>query len=79
MARLRGELPQAYMNCYKQEVRWLFDGTVAVEFDPKLEDGKEVIGFITGRSKEIIQSSVPPNCRPTRPRAVRMPRKGGGR
>ncbi len=47
-SRLHSEEPQAYKNVYKQEVRWLFDNTVAVEFEPELEDGKEVIGFITG-------------------------------
>src|SRR5438874_11214290 len=54
-ARLRAEPPQAYKNCYKQEVRWLLDDTVAIEFDPKYEDGNEVIGFITGRSKKITE------------------------
>jgi hypothetical protein len=54
-ARLRSEPPVTYQNCYKQEVRWLFDDTVAVEFDPAFEDGQEVIGFITGKSKRITE------------------------
>jgi len=78
-ARLRAEPPQAYQNCYKQQVRWLFDDTVAVEFDPKFEDGDEVIGFITGRSEKITELNAPPNRRPPHPRAVRTPRRGGGR
>jgi hypothetical protein len=56
MSRLRNEEPQAYKSVYKQEVRWLFDDTVAVEFEPELEDGKEAIGFITGRTKNITES-----------------------
>src|SRR5437660_10778722 len=65
-ARLRAEPPHAYKNRYKQEVRWLFDDTVAVEFDPAYEDGQEVIGFITGRSKNLTEPSAPPNRRPAR-------------
>jgi hypothetical protein len=56
-ARLRSEPPVAYQNCYKQEVRWLFEDTVAVEFDPTFEDGQEVIGFITGKSKRGLLAS----------------------
>ena len=78
-ARLRAESPQAYQNCYKQEVRWLFDDTVAVEFDPAFEDGQEVIGFITGKSKRTTEPDAPPNRRPARQRAIRAPRRGGGR
>ena len=57
MSRLRSEQPQAYKNVYKQEVRWLFDDTVAVEFEPKLRDGTEVIGFITGKTRRITESA----------------------
>ena len=78
-ARLRSEPPQAYKNCYNQEVRWLFDDTVAIECDPKFQDGNEVIGFITGRSKKTTEPSAPPNRRPPRQRAVRASRRGGGR
>ena len=78
-ARLRAEPPQAYQNCYKQEVRWIFDDTVAVEFDPTFEDGHEVIGFITGKSKKTTEPTAPPNRRPARQREIRPPRKGGGR
>ena len=78
-ARLQAEPPQAYQNCYKQEVRWIFDDTVAVEFDPTFEDGREVIGFITGKSKKITEPTAPPNRRPPRRQAVRAPRRGGGR
>ena len=55
MSRLRSEEPHVYKNCDGQEVKWLFDDTVAIEFDPQFADGKEVIGFITGRSKEITE------------------------
>jgi hypothetical protein len=56
MSRLRGEESLAHKNVYKQEVRWLFHETVAVEFAPELQDGKEVIGVITGRTKKITES-----------------------
>jgi hypothetical protein len=79
MARLRAEPLQAYKNCYKQEVRWLFDDTVAVELNPRFEDGQEVIGFITGRSKKITELKAPRNRRPARQRAIRMRRRGGSR
>jgi hypothetical protein len=78
-ARLREETPQTYRNCYKQEVRWIFDDTVAVEFDPRFEDGQEVIGFITGKAKKITEPNASPNRRPRRRRAVRVLRRGGGR
>src|SRR4051812_17686626 len=55
MSRLRNEQPQAYTNPDGQEVRWLFDDTVAVEFDPEFNDGAEIIGFITGNPKEITE------------------------
>jgi len=78
-ARLRAELPQAYQNCYKQEVRSLFDDIVAVEFDARFEDGQEVIGFITGKSKKTTEPNAPPNRRPARQRTARKPSRGGGR
>ena len=40
MVRLRSEKPVAYKNVYKQEVRWVFDGTMADELNPKLQDGR---------------------------------------
>ena len=56
-ARLRREPPVAYGNRHNQEVRWLFDDTVAVEFNPAFEDGKEVIGFISGKPKKATASA----------------------
>jgi hypothetical protein len=53
MSRLRNEQPQTYRNADGQEVRWIFDGTVAVEHDPVFKDGAEIIGFITGRPTEV--------------------------
>lgn len=53
MLRLRSEEPVVYQNCYGEEVRWIFDDTVAIEYDPQIEDGKEIIGFITGKPKDI--------------------------
>ena len=78
-ARLRREPPVAYKNRYGQKVRWVFDETVAAEFDPRFEDGAEVIGFITGRSKRSTEPDASPNRRPPRRQAVRAPRRGGGR
>jgi hypothetical protein len=52
MDRLRSEEPVVYQNCYGEEVRWVFEDTVAIEYDPVLDDGKEIIGFITGKPKE---------------------------
>jgi hypothetical protein len=49
--RLQNEKPNCYSNCYGDEVRWAFEDTVALEIDPRLEDGEEIIGFITGRTK----------------------------
>lgn len=48
MSRLRDEPSQTYQNSNGEEVRWIFDRTVAAEVDPVLKDGAEVIGFITG-------------------------------
>ena len=79
IAGLQAEPPQAYRNCYKQQVRWIFDDTVAVEFDPRLEDGQEVIGFITGKSKRITEPTASPNRRLARRRTIRAHRRGGGR
>jgi hypothetical protein len=52
ISRLRAEPPVAYMNVDGEEVRWIFDDTVAIEFDPQWKDGVEMIGFITGRPKD---------------------------
>jgi hypothetical protein len=60
MAQLRAESPQTYKNAGGQEVRWIFERTVAVEFDPDFTDGTEVIGFITGRPREITEPDATP-------------------
>jgi|SRR5580765_3070685 len=78
-AHLNREPPVAYKNRYGQRVRWVFDGIVATEFDPRFEDGAEVIGFITGRSKRSTEQDASPNRRPPRRQAIRAPRRGGGR
>jgi len=57
MRRLRTEQPVTYNNCDGEDVRWIFDGTVAVQLDPQLKDGAEVIGFITESSKKLSQKS----------------------
>jgi hypothetical protein len=87
ISRLRNEQPQAYRNADGQEVRWLFDDTVAVEFDPEFKDGAEIIGFITGKPKEITEPDAPPNsCPPSQLRSpseaqssdsLRTPSSGG--
>jgi len=80
-ARLRNEVPQAYQNCGQQEVRWLFDDTVAavpVESDPTVEDGKNVSGDLIGKSRVIPELAAPPNRRASRPRPVRSSRKHAG-
>jgi hypothetical protein len=77
-ARLRREPPVAYKNRDGQKVRWVFDETVATELDAEFEDGAEVIGFITGRSKRSIEDALP-NPRPPPRQAVRRPRRGSGR
>jgi hypothetical protein len=64
ISRLRAESLQTYKNADGQEVRWIFDGTVAVEFNPDFTDGTEVIGFITGRPREITEPDATPNSRP---------------
>jgi hypothetical protein len=53
IARLKCEAPHIYQNCYGEEVRWTFEDTVAIEHDPQMEDGRELIGFITGKPKKI--------------------------
>jgi hypothetical protein len=63
MLRLRTEPPHTYKNSDGEDVAWIFDDTVAVEFDPRLEDGTEVIGFITGRPREITEPDAAPNSR----------------
>jgi hypothetical protein len=55
MMRLGTEQPVTYKNLDGQEVRWVFDDTVAVEVDPKLSDGEEIIGFITGKPCEVTE------------------------
>jgi len=67
MSRLRSEPPQTYKNPDGEEVRWVFDDTVAVEFDPDFADGSEVIGFITGKPIEITEPCAPPNGGPATP------------
>jgi hypothetical protein len=51
-ARLRGEQPCTYENALNEAVSWIFDDIVATQFDPQLVNGKELIGFITGRPQE---------------------------
>jgi len=55
-ARLKIEQPQEYKNSYGETVRWPFDETVAVEVEPRLEDGEEIIGFITGPLEETQEA-----------------------
>jgi len=52
-ARLRVEQPCTYVNDCQETVSWIFDSIVATEPDPQFADGKELIGFITGRPREI--------------------------
>jgi len=51
--RLRAEEPPTYRNADDEEVQWIFDEIVATEPNPELVDGKELIGFITGRPQEM--------------------------
>ena len=51
--RLRAEAPCIYRNADDEEFRWMFDDVVAMELSPELVDGKELIGFITGRPRAI--------------------------
>jgi hypothetical protein len=78
-ARLKAEPPVTYKNRYGQNVRWVFDDTVAMEFDLKFEDGVEVIGFITGDSRRNTEPDTSPNRRPARQQITRPRRRGGGR
>lgn len=78
-ARLAAETPVRYKNRDGQNVRWVFDELVATELDPKYEDGAEVIGFITGRSKRGTEPAASPNRRPARQRPLGARRRGGGR
>jgi len=48
---LRCEKPTSYKNSSGELVSWIFDGTEAIEHDPKFKDGAEIIGFITGKPK----------------------------
>ena len=59
MSRLHNEKPHNYKNVFGEEVRWLFHDTVSVEYDPKLQDGEEIIGFITGK-KKTTEPAIPP-------------------
>jgi len=51
--RLRSEDSNSYKNPSGETVSWVFDGTEAFQHDPKLKDGVEVIGFITGEPKDV--------------------------
>ena len=55
MLRLRSEPLETYKNSHGQDVVWVFDDTVAVEFEPDFTDGAEIIGFITGKPREITE------------------------
>ena len=44
-----------YKNSDGQDVRWVFDETIAVEANPRFEDGSELIGFITGKPKNVAK------------------------
>jgi hypothetical protein len=63
MSRLRTEPPHTYKNSDGEDVVWVFDGTVAVEFDPVFKDGAEIIGFITGKPTGITEQDAAPNSR----------------
>ena len=51
-ALLKAEEPNSYLNEAKEPVVWKFTEILAIEWEPELEHGKEVIGFITGKPKE---------------------------
>ena len=46
---LRKEPVHCYTNEDSEHVEWRFSELVSVEWEPKFEQGEEVIGFITGR------------------------------
>lgn len=46
---LRAEETNKYLNGTNEEVQWRFTEIVAVDWEPELKHGKEVIGFITGK------------------------------
>jgi len=46
--RLASAPPNEYKNSDGETVRWIFDETMAIEVNPALRDGEEIIGFITG-------------------------------
>ena len=48
--RLKEETPNSYMNSDGQTVTWIFSDIVALEHDPEVIDGAEIIGFITGQN-----------------------------
>jgi hypothetical protein len=79
VSRLRSEKPHTYRNVYDQEVRWFFHDTVAVNFEPQLRDGAELIGFITGNTNRTTERNGAPNHRPTRQPKNRTLRNAGGR
>ncbi len=55
--RLRSEEPTSYENSSGEVVSWVFDGTEAFQHDPKFKDGAEMIGFITGKPKDVTEPS----------------------
>jgi hypothetical protein len=57
LRRLRSKEPTSYKNSSGEIVRWIFDDKVAIEHDPKLEDGAEIIGFITGVPMGITEGT----------------------
>ena len=48
--RLKEETPNSYMNSDGEMVTWIFSDIVALEHDPEMIDGAEIIGFITGQN-----------------------------
>ena len=58
--------------------KWVMRGLR--RFDPQLADGREVIGFITGRSKEITEPNGPANgSQPISPETSRTSSADGSR
>ena len=51
--RLNKEEPSEYKNYKGETVRWTLEELMSIEIDPALDDGEEIIGFITGSQKEI--------------------------
>lgn len=46
LEQLKTTEPETYTNEEEQTVRWIFQETKAVEVDPPLDDGDELIGFV---------------------------------